>query len=151
MSARKAGALAAAEDSKTARFVEIGGNLGKEFVVAQPDRHGDAERGFDPLGERGEKLGGTGAMKRLGAAKVEERFIDRQRLDRWRKPPHLRAHFASNLAIFRHVGPYDDCIGAGGKRLEHGHGRTHAIKPRHVAAGEHNAVGAAADDHGAVG
>src|SRR5262249_16838216 len=37
----------AAENCETSRLVELGGDLGEEFVVAQSDRHRDAERGFD--------------------------------------------------------------------------------------------------------
>src|SRR6266446_8720539 len=64
--------LAAANNCKAARLVEIGGDLGEEFVVAQSDRHRNVERGFHPLGERSKQLGGAHAMKHLCAAEVEK-------------------------------------------------------------------------------
>src|SRR2546422_11559631 len=72
------GGLAPAENREAARLVEIGGELGEEFVVAQSDRHRNAECTFYPLGKRREKLGGTRAMKCFSAAEVEKRFVDRQ-------------------------------------------------------------------------
>ncbi len=54
--------LAAAEDREAARLVEVGGDLREKFVVAQSDRHSDAVRGFDPLGEPREELGGAGVV-----------------------------------------------------------------------------------------
>ena len=53
-----------------------GGELGEELVIAQPDRHGDTEIGFNPKGECGEELGGAGVVELLGAAEVEKSFVD---------------------------------------------------------------------------
>ena len=36
-------------------------------------------------------------------------------------------------------------------RLEHRHGRTHAVGPRHITGGEHDAALAAADDDRLIG
>src|SRR5271169_368281 len=54
--------LTAAEYGKAARLVEVGGDLCEKLVVAQSDRHSNAMRGFNPLGEPGEELGGAGAV-----------------------------------------------------------------------------------------
>ena len=78
---KEGGGIAAAQHRKAARLVEIGGELGEELVVAQPDRHGDAELGFNAAGEPREELGGARAVELLGAAEVEKGFVDRQRLD----------------------------------------------------------------------
>ena len=67
-----------------------------------------------------------------------------------RKSPHLGAHFTSDFPILRHVRAYHDRIRAGGQRLEHRHGRAHAVEPRHVTADEHDAAGTAADDDRAI-
>jgi len=50
----KVGGFAPAEHREAARVVEIGGDLGEELVVAQPDRHANRKRGFDPSGKGGE-------------------------------------------------------------------------------------------------
>ena len=145
------GDLAAAEHRKAARLVEIGGELGEKLVVAQPDRHGDAELGFDAEGEPREELGGVGGVELLGAAEIEECLVNRQRLDERRQPQHLGAHRTPDLAIFRHVGPDHHPIRASRQRLEHRHRRAYAIEPSHIATGEHNTAGAASDHDRSIG
>ena len=107
--------------------------------------------GFHPLGEPGEELGGTGAEQTLRTAEVEKRFVDGQRFDQRRQPPHFGAHLTPDCAIFRHVRPYHNRIPAGGERSEHGHRRAHTVEPRHIAARQHDAASTAADDDRAVG
>ena len=69
----------AAEDRETPRLVEVGSDLCEEFVLAQSNRHRDAERSFDADGEPDEELGGTLAVQRLCAAEVEKRLVDRDK------------------------------------------------------------------------
>lgn len=64
---------------------------------------------------------------------------------------HLGAHLASDLPVLGHVRTYHDGIRAGFQRLEHRHGRTHAVEPRELTAGENNPADAAADDDWAIG
>ena len=57
----------------------------------------------------------------------------------------------ADLGVFRHVRRDDDGVRAGLQRLEHRHGRAHAVGARHVAGRRHHAALAAADDDGLVG
>ena len=107
-------------------------------------------RGFDPLGEPREELGGAGVVQSFGASEVEKRLVDRQGLDQRGEPLHLGAHLTSDGAVLRHLRPDHDRIRAGRQGLEHRHRRAHAIEPRHIAAGEHDPVGTTADDDRAV-
>jgi hypothetical protein len=147
----KGGGIAAAEHCEAARLVEFGSEFGEELVVAQTDRHGDTELGFDLASKRREELGGTLAVQLFGAAEIEKSLVDRKRLDEWRHPQHRGAHSTPDVAVFRHVWPDHDRIRARRQRLEHRHRRAHAVEPRHITAGEDNPAGAAADDHGTIG
>jgi len=108
-------------------------------------------RRFDPLGEAGKELRGPSAVKSLPAAQVHKCLVDRERLDERGKPLHFAAHLTPDRPVFRHVGPYNGRVGAGGKRLEHRHRRAHAIEPCDIAASEHDATGATPDDDRAIG
>ena len=86
------------------------------------------------------------AVQPLGAGKVEKRLVDRERLDQRRQRLHHGAHLAADADIFFHVRRDDDRLGAGVQRLEHRHGRAHALDAGDVAGGRDDAALAAADD-----
>src|SRR6185436_11067301 len=48
---KKGCGLGATEHSKSARLVEIGRNLGQEFVAGETNRYGDTDLALDPRGE----------------------------------------------------------------------------------------------------
>ncbi len=85
-------------------------------------------------------------MKTLGAGKIEERLVDRQRLDQRRQRQHHLADLAADPRIFFHVGPDDPGVRTKAERLEHRHRRSHAVGTRDVARGGDNAAAPAADD-----
>ena len=87
------------------------------------------------------------AVQPLGAGEVEERLVDRDRLDQRRQRLHHGAHLAADADIFLHVRRDDDRLRAGFERLEHRHGRAHALDAGDVAGGRDDAALAAADDH----
>jgi hypothetical protein len=107
-------------------------------------------RGFDPLGEPREELGGAGLVQSFGPSEVEKRLVDRQGFDQRSEPPHLGPHFPSHSAVLRHIRSDDDCIWARRQCFEHRHGGAYAIEPRHIAAGEHDPADAATDNDRAV-
>ena len=110
----KAGRLGPADHRETARLVEIGGELGEKLVVAEADRDRDPERRLDPPRKRGQRLRRRDAVHRRGAAQVEKRLVDRERLDERRQAAHLGSHRAADFAIFGHVRADHDCVRAGG-------------------------------------
>src|ERR1043166_1245094 len=73
--------LRTAQHGKSARLVEVGGDLRQEFVDREPDRHGDRERLLDPRREAGERFRRGHAVQALGAGEIHERLVDRERLD----------------------------------------------------------------------
>ena len=113
--------------------------------MRQSDRHRDSDLRFDVVGKLGKRQGGAAAMQPLSAAQIEECFIDRQRLNERRQIVHDGAHFAPDRRIFLHVGA-DHCrAGTKLQRLEHRHGRPHALYTGHVA-GRRNDTSLAAPD-----
>ena len=102
-------------------------------------------------GEPRQHLGGDHAVQPLGAGQIEERLVDRQRLDQRRQRQHRVAHLAADPDVFRHVGPHHRGLRAQRQRLEHRHRRAHPIGAGDVAGRRHHAALAAADDHRAVG
>ena len=143
--------LVLVEHGKAARLVEVGGDLGQELVAGQADRDGDADVALDVAGKARQHLCRDHAVHALGAGEIEERLVDRQRLDQRRQRLHGVAHLAADADIFRHVGRDHGGVRAERQRLEHRHRRAHAIGARDVAGGRHHAALAAADDHGLVG
>ena len=100
-------------------------------------------------GKARQHLGRAHAVQALGAGKIQERLVDRQRLDQRRQRLHGMAHLAADPDIFLHVGPDDDGVRAQRQRLEHRHRRAHAEGARDVAGGGDHAALAAADDDAA--
>src|SRR4030088_3138384 len=86
--AKKTPPLALAQQGKSTRLVEVGGELRQELVFRQADRHRDADLVLDRAREAGERTGGRAAVQPLGAGKIEERLVDRQRLDQRREIEH---------------------------------------------------------------
>ena len=85
-------------------------------------------------------------MQPLGAGKVEERFVDRQRLDQRRQGQHQLANLAADAGILFHVGADDAGVRTQPQRLEHRHRRLHAEGAGDVAGRGDDAAAAAADD-----
>jgi hypothetical protein len=139
------------EDGKAARLVHVGGDLGEEFVAGQPDRNRDADVALDLAGEPRQHFRRDHAMDALGAGKIKKRLVDGQWLDQGRQRLHGMAHLAADPDIFRHVRPDHDRGRAQRQRLEHRHGRAHAIRPGDVAGRRNHAALAAADDDRLVG
>ena len=138
--------LFGADHREAARLVEIGGNLGEELVRRQPDGDGDADLGLDGAGEPSQRAGRALAMQALRAGKVEKRLVDGKRLDQRREAQHALADLPADSDIFRHVGLHHRRLGAERQRLEHRHGRAHALHPGEIAGGGDHAALAAADD-----
>ena len=90
-------------------------------------------------------------MQPLGAGEVHERFVDRHRLDQRREVAHERADLARHAGIFLHVRRHIGGVRAELARLEDRHGGADAKGARHIAAGEHHAALAPADDDRLVG
>ncbi len=85
-------------------------------------------------------------MQPFGAGEIEKGLVDGQGFDLWCQRQHPRTYRAADLDIFRHVRLHDGGVRAQLKRLEHWHGRAHAIGARDIAAGRDDATLAAADD-----
>ena len=145
--ARKPSRFACAQHGKAARLVEIGSDLGQEFVAGESDRDGDRELLLDLGGKARQHLGRREAVQALGAGEIEERLVDRQRLDQWRQRQHHLPHLAADARIFLHVRPHHAGLRAEPQRLEHRHRRAHAVGAGDIAGGGDDAAPAAADDH----
>jgi hypothetical protein len=83
----------------------------------------------------------------FGAGEIEERLVDRQRLDQRGESQHHAAHLAAGLGIFFHVGPDDLGVRAKPQRLVHRHRRSDAVSAGDIAGGGNDTAAAAADDH----
>ena len=144
--------LRAPDDRKAAGLVEVGRDLGQELVVGQPDRDAEPELRLHPAREA-RTASGPGWRGAGAAVPV-----------RSRKASSIETGSTSGVSssiswrtsrpdggIFLHVGLDHHRVGAGVQRLEHGHGRAHAIGAGDVAGGGDHAALAAADDHRLVG
>src|SRR6185437_16519269 len=60
--------LGPADDREAARLVEVGGDLGEELVVAEPDRDGDADLALDAAGKECKNARRRPVGPRLAAA-----------------------------------------------------------------------------------
>ena len=85
---QEVGGLRAADDREAARLLEIRGDLGEELVVGEPDRDGDPELVLDPCGRTARGSGPGCLVQPLRAGQVEERLVDRHRLDQRRQLQH---------------------------------------------------------------
>ena len=142
--------LGASDRGEAARLVQVRGDLGQEFVVAETDRNGDGELVLHPECEPRQGLGGAPPVQGLRARQVHERLVDGERLNLRREIQHHRPDLAADGGVLLHVGLDDGRLGAGLQSLEHRHGRMHAVGAREIAArGDHTPV-TAADDHGDV-
>jgi hypothetical protein len=135
------------EHGKAARLVEVGGDLGEEFVAGQPDRDGDADVSLDRCGKPRERLRGRHPVQPRRAGEIEKCFVDRERLDQRRERQHHAADLAADAGIFRHIGPDHPGVRAEPQGLEHRHRRFHAEGAGDVAGRGDHAASAAADDH----
>ena len=59
-----------ADYRKPARFIEVGSNLGEKLIMAEANRHGDADILFNAVDQLHERLRGRAAMQTVGAAQI---------------------------------------------------------------------------------
>ena len=143
--------LRLADHREAARLVQVGGDLGQELVVRQADGGGDAVLLLDALDQQGERARRRSAVELLGAAQVQEGLVDGDRFDQRRDRQHQLPDGAAHGLVLGHVRLDHHGVGAGLQRLEHRHGRAHAVDARHVAGRRDHAAPPAADDHRLVG
>ena len=87
---------------KSVRFVQIRGDLGEEFVVAEPDRSGQPQLVPHPFYQPRQHDGGRCAMHAGGAPQVHECFVQRQRFDGGGQVFHHLADRAGCLDVGLH-------------------------------------------------
>jgi hypothetical protein len=86
-------------------------------------------------------------MQPCRAGEVEERFVDRERLDQRCQRQHHLPDLASDFDVFFHVRPNDFGMRTPSQCLEHRHGRSNTVGAGDVAGGCDDAPPAAADNH----
>ena len=138
------------EHRKAAGLVEFAGGLGEELVGRQADRDRHAHLFFHLQRQARQARRRRQAVQTLGAGQVQIGLVDRHRLHQRRQRVHPRTDGPARLVILGKVRGHDHRVRAEFQRLEHRHGGAHAVKPRLVTAGRHNAPGAAAHDQGLV-
>src|SRR6516165_8241973 len=102
LGARNAGASLAPSTANPARLVEIGSDLGEKFVAGEPDRYGDRQLLLHFERKARQHFGGRQRVQARGAGQIEERLIDRERLDQRRERKHHLADLAPNARILFH-------------------------------------------------
>ncbi len=65
------------ENGKAARFVEVGRNLGEEFVGGEADGYRDTEFPFNLGGKTRQHFRRAHAVQSLGTGQVKKRLVDR--------------------------------------------------------------------------
>ena len=145
---QKRGRFGGTDHRKPVRFVEIRGDLGQEFIVAQADRPGQPQFIAHPFDQMGQHIGGRVAMQFFGACEVKKGLIQRQWLDRRGQVIHHRADGTAGFDVGGHAGFDDHRVRAEFQRLKHRHGGFDAPDPRDITGGRDHAAPSAADDHG---
>ena len=140
--------IALADHREPARLVEIGGDLGEELVVREADRGGHPDLGLDLPGEPRHQNGGWCVVQPLGAAEIEERLVERERLDQRGQRIHQRPDLCRDLGVIADAGRDHDGVGTELAGLKHRHGGAHARDPGDIATGGHHAALPASHDQG---
>ena len=150
--ARKAASVAGSDHRQAVGLAHVGGDLGHELGARDADRGGELRLVADRLLEvAADRL--AGAERPLAAGRVEERLVDRDRLDAVAEALQDR-HDARGLArVALHVGVQIDAFRAAAPRLGDRHRARDAEAPRLVGRGRDDAAPASAlrvgaDDHG---
>ncbi len=124
----------------------VGGQLGQEFVGGDTGRGGEMQFVFDPILDSGGDRDRVGVQP-LHPGDVEERLVERQRLDERREGGQDVPDLHGNPGVFFMVPRYEDALGAEPPRLAHRHGRMDAVAAGFVRGGGNDAPPAdAADD-----
>ena len=144
--ARKAAASAAPSTEKPRGLSRSEAILARNLLCDRPIDTVMPISASTRLANRASVFAGDEAVQARGAGKIEEGFVDRQRLDERREVEHARAHLAPGGGVFRHVRPHHLGMRAEPARLEHRHRRAHAVGAGDVAGGGDDAAVAAADD-----
>ena len=97
---QKTDGVGPADHREAAGLVEVGGDLGEKLVVAEADRHGDADLVLDSPRKPRQHLGGARSVQRGGAGEVEKCLVDRQRFDQWRQRVHHGAPWRETPTYF---------------------------------------------------
>ncbi len=146
---REEGALGPGlDDEQAVGFGHVARDLGEEL------RRGDTDRRGQTRSRRARGLGATSRSptpvpsRRRAPRNVEERLVDRQRLDERRDRPEDRHHLAALLLVALEARREEHGVRAGPPGPRHRHRRVHAEGARLVARGGHDAaVAEPADDH----
>jgi len=113
--------IGATNDAETAGLVEIRRDLGERFIVAQANRRRDADFFFDTSDQANQNASRKLSAKHAKTGKIEERFINRDRLDFGGRFFHQRADRTPRVAVLGHV-RLDYCrVGTSLQRPPHGH------------------------------
>ena len=112
---------------ETAWFVQVRCDLGKKLVHRQSHRDGDAKVALDHGRKPRQDLGRDHAVDQFCAAEIKECLVDGKRFHQRRQGHHGLTDLAAHADVFRHVRPHHDGGWAKVERLEHRHGRAHAI------------------------
>ena len=136
------GFLAARDDDQPVGLAQVTGNLGHEPIRRDTDRHGQLRLVVDSLLQL---LGGLLAVAEelLRAGQIEERLVDRERLDQRREAPEDGHDLLAHGVVLGTVDGHEDALRAERAGRAQRHGRAHAELAR--------LVGGRADDAAVVG
>jgi hypothetical protein len=113
-------------DEQPVRFGAAGGELGDVFGRGGADGRAQSGLAVDPLAQSRADLPG-GAEQLQGARDIQERLVDRKRLDQRRDLSEELHHLRGVVRVPLEVRLEDDGLGATAQRDGHRHRRIHAI------------------------
>ena len=124
----------------------FGRQLGEELHPGDPDRAGESLLVQDPAAEL------VGDLHRRteqppGAPDIEERLVERDRLDERRERPEDLHHPTADLAVVGVIAGQEHGVGAQPLGPRPGHGRVDAVRTGLVRRGRHHPAGTAAAHH----
>ncbi len=121
------------------------GQLGEEHVAGDPDRAVEGEFVADRVADRSADRDAV-AEQGEGTGDVEERFIERQRLDDRRVAIEDRPHVPADRGVQRVIAGEEHGVRASAPCDRRRHRRAHAVSTSLVRRGRHHAARARAPD-----
>ena len=136
------------DDQETVRFREIARQLGHHLGSRHPDRCREPDVSAHPSANRDGDLRAR-TVEASGTGDVEERFVERDRLDHRRERVEHGHDLGAGFVISVEARSQEHAVRAGSPRPPHRGGRIHAELAGLVARRGHDAAGSeAAHDHG---
>src|SRR5262245_55322427 len=134
------------DDHEPVGLLQLGGHLGDELVGREPSRRRQARLVQNAALDVANRVG-RAAEQGLGAREIDERLVDRHRLDQRRELDEDAHDLHRDPLVLLHVDRQERGVWAEPRGARDGHRRADAVRPGFVGSGGHHAAPARARAH----